>query len=63
MTLFFLSDKDGNSSRIVAALSVSHSPDGVTVTPSSLYLYANLGGLWLFTIMLFFLLDKDGNSS
>ena len=43
MTLFFLLDKDGNSSRIVAALSVSHSPDGVTVTPSSLYLYVNLG--------------------
>ena len=31
--LFFLVDKDGNSSRFMAALSVSHSPDGVTVTP------------------------------
>ena len=60
--LFFLADKDGKSSRIVAELSVSHSPDGVTITPSSLYLYANLGVLWLFTIVLFFLSDRDGNS-
>ena len=37
--------KDGNSSRMVAALRMSHSPDGVTVTPPSLYLYANYGGL------------------
>ena len=40
--LFFLADKDGNSCRIVATLSVSHSPDGVTVTPSSLSLYYTL---------------------
>ena len=42
--IFYLTDKDGNSSRIVAALNVSHSPDGATVNPP-LYLYANCWGL------------------
>ena len=31
--LFYLLDKDGNSSKIVAKFSVDHSPDGLTLTP------------------------------
>ena len=62
--LVFLVDKNGNSSRMVAALRMSHSPDGVTVTPPSLYLYANFGGgVIAFNTIFFFLSDKDGTSS
>ena len=36
----YLSDKDGNNSRIVTELSVSHSPEGAIVTSPSIYLVA-----------------------
>ena len=40
----YLSAKVGNSSRIVADLSVSHSPEDVTMTQPSIHYYSNFVG-------------------